>query len=206
MHKPLIISLKKPEALTESSKILMNNGVIVIPTDTVYGIACLAFNTTAIERIFSIKSRAVTKALPILIGDLEQLELIAKPINKNAEKLVKTFWPGALTLVVLRKHNLPENLSPYPTVGVRMPNHAWLIELIKNVGPLATSSANLSGQPEAHNVLEIIEALNEKIDLIVDGGQSTMTLPSTVVDCSGNGIKILREGPIKSTAILNLIQ
>ncbi len=184
----------------------MNNGVIAIPTDTVYGIACVAFNTTAIERIFSIKSRAVTKALPILIGNLEQLEQVAQPINKNAEKLVKTFWPGALTLVVFRKHNLPENLSPYPTVGVRMPKHAWLIELIKNVGPLATTSANLSGQPEAHNALEVAQTLNEKIDLIIDGGQSAVTLPSTVVDCSGSEIKILREGPIKSAAILNLIQ
>jgi L-threonylcarbamoyladenylate synthase len=204
--KPLIISINKPEALTEAVNILLNNGVIAIPTDTVYGIACLAFNSTAIERIFSIKSRDFNKALPILIGNLKQLELIAQPINKNAEKLVKTFWPGALTLVVLRKHTLPENLSPYPTVGVRLPKHAWLIELIKNVGPLATTSANLSGQPEAHTAMEVAEALNEKIDLIIDGGQSQETLSSTVVDCSGSEIKILREGPIKSAAISNLLR
>lgn len=184
----------------------MNNGVIAIPTDTVYGIACLAFNSKAIDRIFSIKGRDSTKALPILIGSFEQLELIAQPINKNAEKLVKAFWPGALTLVILRKHTLPENLSPYPTVGVRMPKHLWLIKLIKKVGPLATTSANLSGHSEALNALEVAEALNGKIDLILDGGQSDSTLPSTVVDCSGPEIKILREGPIKSEMIINFLQ
>ena len=206
MLKSLIISINQPKAITEAAEVLMNDGVIAIPTDTVYGIACLAFNSKAIDRIFSIKGRDSTKALPILIGSFEQLEQIAQPINKNAKKLVTIFWPGALTIVVLRKHTLPENLSSYPTVGIRMPKHPWLINLIKKVGPLAATSANLSGHPEARSAQEVAEALNRKIDLIIDGGQSALTLSSTVVDCSGTEIKILREGPIKSEMIINFLQ
>jgi len=189
-----------------AAEVLTNNGVIAIPTDTVYGIACLAFNSLAIERIFSIKGRDSNKALPILINNIKQLELFAQPINKNAKKLIESFWPGALTIIVLRKHTLPENLSPYPTVGVRMPKHPWLINLIEKVGPLAVTSANLSGHPEACNAQEVDEELNGKIDLIFDGGQSTLILPSTVVDCSGPEIKILREGPIKSEMITTILQ
>jgi L-threonylcarbamoyladenylate synthase len=206
MPKPLSISVRHPKALTKATDVLINNGVISIPTDTVYGIACLAFNSDAITRIFSIKGRESTKALPILIGSIEQLEQIAQPINKNAEKLIEAFWPGALTLVVLRKQTLPENLSPFPTVGVRMPKHPWLIKLINKVGPLAATSANVSGHPEALNALEVAEELNGKIDLIIDGGQSSSILPSTVVDCSGPEIKILREGLIKSEMIVNFLK
>ena len=206
MSKHITISIYHPNAISKAVDMLMNNGVIAIPTDTVYGIACLAFNAKAIDRVFSIKGRDFNKALPILIGSFEQLEQISLLINKNSEKLVKSFWPGALTIVVLRKHTLPENLSPYPTVGVRMPNHPWLITLIKEVGPLAATSANLSGHPEAHNAQEVDEALNGKLDLILDGGQSALALPSTVVDCSGPEVKILREGPIKSEMITNSLK
>ena len=87
-----------------------------------------------------------------------------------------------------------------------MPKHTWLIKFIEKVGPLATTSANLSGQIEARNALEVAAALNERIDLIIDGGQSPSTLPSTVVDCSGPEIKILREGPITPEEIINLIK
>jgi L-threonylcarbamoyladenylate synthase len=206
MSKPLIISMDYPDAINKATDVLLHTGVIAFPTDTVYGIACLAFNSDAIERIFSIKGRDSNKALPILIGNLEQLDMIALPINEKAKKLVKEFWPGALTIVVMRKPALPENLTPYPTVGVRMPKHAWLLKFIEKVGPLATTSANRSGQIEAHNATEVAEALDEKIDLIIDGGQSPLALPSTVVNCSGPEIKILREGPITSEEIFNLIQ
>jgi L-threonylcarbamoyladenylate synthase len=205
MPQPSIISINHPEAIKKAANVLLKNGVIAFPTDTVYGIACLAFNSDAIERIFSIKGRDSNKALPILIGNLEQLGLIAMPIDEKAQKLVKGFWPGALTIIVMRKPTLPENLSPFPTVGIRMPKHIWLIKLIEKVGPLATTSANLSGQIEARNAMEVAEALSNKIDLIIDGGQSPLTLPSTVVDCCGPEIRILREGPITSEEIYNLI-
>ena len=169
MPKLIIIPINHPEAINKAADMLFNNGVIAFPTDTVYGIACLAFNTEAIERIFSIKGRDSNKALPILIGNLKQLELISLPINKKVKKLIRKFWPGPLTIIVMRKPTLPGNLSPYPTVGVRMPNHTWLTKFIEKVGPLATTSANLSGQIEANNAMEVAEALNEKIDLIIDG-------------------------------------
>jgi L-threonylcarbamoyladenylate synthase len=206
MSKPLIIPIGQSRAITEATDVLFNNGVIAIPTDTVYGIACLANNSITIARIFSIKGRNSNKALPILIGSLEQLDQVALPINKKIEKLIANFWPGPLTIIVLRKPSLPENLSPGLTVGVRMPKHSWLIDLIKKVGPLATTSANLSGYPDSCNANEVAGSLGEKIDLIIDGGQSLLALPSTVVDCSGPEIKILREGPIKSEIITTLFQ
>jgi L-threonylcarbamoyladenylate synthase len=206
MSNSKIISMDHPDSQSIAIDRLMNNGVIAIPTDTVYGIACLAFSTKAIERIFSIKHRDSNKALPILIGSITQLNQIAQSIGNKTKKLISEFWPGPLTLIVNRKPCLPEQLSPYPTIGVRMPNHTWLIELIKKVGPLATTSANLSGKSEARNVMEINEVFGKKIDLIIDGGQSSMSLPSTVVDCSGFEMKILREGAIKSATILQILQ
>jgi L-threonylcarbamoyladenylate synthase len=206
MSKPLIIPIGQPQAIIEATDVLFKNGVLAIPTDTVYGIACLAVSFIAITRIFSIKGRNSTKALPILIGSLEQLDQVALPINKNAETLITNFWPGALTIIILRKPTLPEILSPGPTVGVRMPKHSWLIDLIKKVGPLATTSANLSGYPDSCNAKEVADSLGEKIDLIIDGGQSPLASPSTVVDCSGPEIKILREGPINSEMITTLFQ
>jgi L-threonylcarbamoyladenylate synthase len=196
-----ILSANSPDTLDIAIKCLIKNGVIIFPTDTVYGIGCSAFQSIPIERIFTIKGRDSSKALPILIGCLEQMHLIAEPINQNAEILMQTFWPGPLTIIVLRNKNLPNNLSPYPTVGVRMPNHPWLLEVLRRFGPLASTSANPSGSPEARNVKEVVDGLDGKIDLIIDGGQSELALPSTVVDCHSTEIKILREGPIKSEEI-----
>lgn len=204
MEESRIISIDYKEVIPVALNILINGGVISVPTDTVYGIVCDVFNPSAIERIYAIKGREVIKALPILIGEIRHLDNITIPLNVHAQKLAQHFWPGALTLVVTSQPNLPRQLSPYPTIGVRMPNHDWLLNFLLKSGPLASTSANLSGSPEAHNALEVAQQLVGNVDLIVDGGASSHPIPSTVVDCSGPEIKILREGSISSALIREL--
>jgi L-threonylcarbamoyladenylate synthase len=200
-----ILPTSSAEALISAHKWLTQNGIIVVPTDTVYGITCSAFKSQPIKNIFSIKGRDANKALPILIGNIGQLELVALQIQQKARMLIDAFWPGALTIIVTCNPSIPKILSPYSSVGVRMPNHPWLLELLCEIGPLATTSANASGKPESRNVKEVVDALDGKVDLIVDGGQSGSALPSTVVDCQSDEIKILREGPIKSSEIFDLL-
>lgn len=201
MNESRIISTEDEVTTTMALKLLKNGGVISIPTDTVYGIVCEVFNSVAIEKIYTIKGRESSKALPILIGEIKQLDLIAKPLNFNAQKLADFFWPGALTLIVPGQPNLPHQLSPFSKIGVRMPNHAWLLNFLIKSGPLASTSANLSGNPEAHSALEVEEQLAGKVDLIIDGGRISRSIPSTIVDCSSSEIKVIREGPISADLI-----
>jgi len=200
-----VLPVDSPGALEECVRCINHNGVIVIPTDTVYGIGCSAFQSQPIERIFMVKGRDSNKAIPILIGGFEQINQVARSLNNKAETLMHLFWPGPLTIIVPRNPSLPVNLSPYDTIGIRMPNHTWLLSVLLKSGPLAVTSANPSGKPEAKNVDEVIQSLDGKIDLIVNGGQSASAKPSTVVDCTGAEIRILREGPILSADILKAL-
>jgi L-threonylcarbamoyladenylate synthase len=197
-----IISLKESVAHSECSRWISQEGVVIFPTDTVYGIGCTAFHPKPIERIFAIKGREFSKALPILIGSFEQIQLVASEYEQRSEKLMQAFWPGPLTIILPKHASLPPNLSPYNTIGIRMPNHPWLLDLLNLTGPLATTSANPSGSPEARNVAEVVHTMDGKIDLIIDGGQSSSNLPSTVVDCRSAEIKVLREGPISEAEII----
>ncbi len=201
-----IIPIDAQNSISFALKEMQKGEVIAIPTDTVYGIACLISIPSAIEQIYTIKGRASNKAIPILIGEIEQLTLIAKELSPSAKKLTQNFWPGALTLIVKRRSELPTQLSPYPTVGVRMPNHVWLQHLIAQSGPIAATSANLSGQAEATTAGEVLNQLKGRITLLIDGGVCKGGIPSTVVDCSGVEIKILREGAIQSQMILNSLR
>jgi L-threonylcarbamoyladenylate synthase len=201
-----VLTIDSPKAINKSLRVLSNGGIFIFPTDTIYGIGCSVSYPQAIERIFITKGRDFNKALPILVGSYEQLTMIAKSINPIAKKLMQAFWPGPLTIIVCKNPLLPKNLSPNDTVGIRMPKHPWLLNLIKISGPLASTSANPSGKPEARNVDEALMTLDGKIDLIIDGGQSSSGQPSTVVDCHEPEIKILREGPISSSEIFAVIK
>lgn len=200
-----IFSMNNSLAISECVKSISVGGIIIFPTDTVYGVGCSAFKPKSINKIFQIKGRDFSKALPILVGNLEQINLVAEKLDRRSELLIKTFWPGPLTIILPKHASLPPNLSPYETVGIRMPNHSWLLELLNLTGPLAATSANPSGSPEAKNVEEAVKTMDGKIDFIIDGGQSGANLPSTVIDCQSAEIKILREGPISKAAILTAL-
>lgn len=184
---------------------IRNGKVVAFPTDTVYGIACAVDHPGAIAQMYTIKERDALKAIPVLVGDLNQLAQIAAGFDEKAKSIAEHFWPGALTIVVRKNPTLPQELTTYPTVGIRMPDYDWLLDLMRTCGPLAATSANLSGAANPTSAQEVLAQLDGRIELIVDGGICAGGIPSTVVDCSQEPIKILREGGISSASILELI-
>ncbi len=196
-----VLPMSHLETMGIAMEELKKGSVIAVPTDTVYGIACLLENESAIHEIFRIKERDTTKAIPLLIGEYEQIICTTDGISESAQKLAKRFWPGPLTLVIPKRLELPEVLTPYPTVGVRMPAHTWLCQLIRNVGVLAATSANISGGENPRTAQDVLRQLDGRIPLIIDGGACEGGIPSTVVDCSQEEITILRTGGISEDKI-----
>jgi L-threonylcarbamoyladenylate synthase len=182
--------------LARAQEELQKGGLVAFPTDTVYGVGTLAFNAAAVRSIYIAKDRPDDKAIPVLIGDSTDLEKVTQEIPEAASRLAARFWPGPLTLVVSKRPDLPETVSATPTVGVRVPDHALARKLLSAAGPMAVTSANLSGQPSPSTAQEVLAQLGGRIALIIDGGKTPGGIPSTVVDCSGQEIRILREGPI----------
>lgn len=191
-------------ALTTALQYLALDEAIVAPTDTVYGLMCRFDRPQAIDKLYEIKGRVPEKAIPVLIGESDQLAyLTPKPIAPLAQALADRFWPGPLTIVVPALPTLPAVLTArQPTVGVRLPDHNWLRVLMRQIGPLAATSANRSGQPEVHTASEILAQLGSHLCLIIadaalDQRDHTNFLPSTVVAIEADQcVRILRPGPI----------
>lgn len=201
--KTKILSIQDPEAIKLAVSIIKAGGVIAFPTDTVYGIGADMWNPQAIERLYEVKGRTYDKAIPILIGSPPQLDLVtdATNVNPQAKKLMDAFWPGAMTLILPKHESVPQRLSAYPTVGVRMPDHSLLLQLLMKTGPLAATSANHSGQPDSFTAQQAEKDLSSKIELILDGGTTAGAAPSTVVDCSTGELNILRQGEVTQEMI-----
>ena len=194
--KTQIIPATSPNALPQALDILRSGGLVAFPTDTVYGVGALAFDGKAIESIYTAKDRPIEKAIPILIADTEDMEKVGMDIPQTAYRLAARFWPGPLTCVIPKQPTLPEAVSATETVGVRVPDHDVARELLRAAGPMAITSANISGQPSPSTAQEVLAQLGGRIDLIIDGGRTPGGVPSTLVDCTGKELKILREGPI----------
>lgn len=191
-----VVPSDDPGALQQALDILHSGGLVAFPTDTVYGLGALANDLRSIERLYAVKGRDSSKAIPLLISDPSELGKVAAQVDSRTQRLAVRYWPGPLTLVVPRHASLPHILTPYPTVGVRMPDHPVALALIRRTGPLAVTSANLSGQPSAETAQEVLSYLGGKIELVLDGGRTPGGVSSTVVDCSSAELKILRQGPI----------
>ena len=194
-----------PGAAEATLQVIRSGGIVAVPTDTVYGIACAVDNPGAIRRLYQIKERDALKAIPVLVGALEQLEGLASDFNQTARSLAERYWPGALTIIVTKNPSLPVELSIYPTVGLRMPRHDWLLALMQNCGPLAATSANISGAASPASANEVLAQLDGRVELVIDGGRCEGGIPSTVVDCSQTPVKVLREGGIASSDIFKAI-
>lgn len=191
-----ILAAENPGSLELAQQLLLEDWLVAFPTDTVYGVGALAFNYGAINQLYLVKGRDTAKAIAILLGDIAALKQVTASMGPLAERLAQRFWPGPLTLVVSRHPDLPSNLSPLPTIGVRMPDHPVALELLNHTGPLAVTSANLSGASNATTAQQVFDQLNGRIPLILDGGQTPGRQPSTVIDCTGNQLVILRQGPV----------
>jgi len=180
---------------------LRAGGLVAFPTDTVYGLGALASDSDAVLRIYQAKGRPAEKSIPVLVAGWPDALTIAAP-TPGARRLAETFWPGALTIVLRRRPEVPDAIGPEGTVGVRAPANTVALSLLALTGPLATSSANLSGRPSTTTAAEVLAELAGRVDLIVDGGAATGGVPSTVVDATGEQPSLVREGPITFDRVL----
>jgi L-threonylcarbamoyladenylate synthase len=194
--KTLMVVADSREAIKQALHILKNGGLVAFPTDTVYGVGSLVFDSKAVESIYIAKDRPIEKAIPVLIADATDMEKVGLNIPEIAYQLAARFWPGPVTCIIPKQPTLPEAVSATATVGVRVPDHEVARTLLRAAGPMAVTSANISGQPSPSTAEEVFAQLGNRIDLIIDGGQTPGGVPSTVVDCTSDEIKILREGPI----------
>jgi L-threonylcarbamoyladenylate synthase len=194
--KTEIIKAGHSTAISHAADVLKNGGLVAFPTDTVYGLAALPFRNEFIEGLFCAKGRNSSRAIAILIGNYEDLPSVVDRFEEIPKRLANNFWPGPLTLVVPKQASLPDALSQDGTIGVRMPDHPIALALLRQVGPLAVTSANISGQDNANTADEVYQQLNGRVHLILDGGRSMGGVPSTVVNCVTPVMTILREGPI----------
>lgn len=186
--------------IEEAIKILTQGGIVIFPTDTAFGIGCRIDDEKAIERLFKIRRRPQEKAVPVLVDSFEMAQEYLLPISKDVrEKLIKPFWPGALTII------LPCKLDKVPelvrgggsNLGVRMPDNEVVLSLIGGVGvPILGSSANFSGGKTPFQFLDIDKELLSKVDYVVEG-ECKFKEPSTVIDCSVRPWKIIRMGVVK---------
>ncbi len=194
--KTQVVAAGSPDVFTSALQILRSGGLVAFPTDTVYGVGSLAFDDKAVRSIYIAKGRAAEKAIPILLGDAADLEKVALTLPDSARRLAERFWPGALTLVVRKRPELPEAVSATDTVGVRVPDHPVARELLRAAGPMAVTSANMSGQASPWTASEVLQQLAGRIPLIIDGGRTPGGTPSTVLDCTQEHPMVLRAGPI----------
>lgn len=197
---PRVVELTKIRSIAQ---FLKKPGVIAFPTDTFYGLGTDCFSPEKIKRIYQIKERKMEKPIPLMIAEVEEVKRIAREIPTVFWSLAEEFWPGPLTLVLKASPALPpELLGHSQAIGVRLPAVPWLRELVKEAGfPLTATSANISGQKEIDHFERIKDIFWGKVDLIVDGGKTPGTRPSTVLDMTGEKPRILREGMVPATEL-----
>lgn len=193
-----VLSADTPNAISHTIDVLANGGVVAFPTDTVYGLGALAFDVDGIDRLYFIKGRDQAKSIAVLLSKIKDLEHLTPQPSEEMLRLAKRFWPGPLTMVVVRGPDMPESLSSSTTtIGLRIPDHPVALDLLNASGPMAVTSANLSGKDNARTAEEVLEQLDGRIHLVLDGGRTPGGIPSTVIDLTTSAIKVLREGPIK---------
>ena len=200
-----IVLAEAQDAIEQALACLNKDGLVAFPTDTVYGVGCQAFSADAIKSIYQAKQRPIEKAIPILIGSSDDLEKVTSQIPPLASRLAARFWPGPLTLVLPKHPDLPMIISDGPTVGVRVPDHPIARRLLQAAGPLAVTSANLSGKESPRTAQQVLEQLSGRIHLVLDGGGTPGGVPSTVVNPLDGDLVILRQGPISREEMLALL-
>lgn len=181
---------------------LRSGHILALPTDTVYGIAALVNSERGVRRLYEAKGRDLGKAIPILIADASQLAGIATDFPSIARKLAARFWPGALTIVLPKARAVPDLVAAGPTVAVRIPANEMTLRLLRATGPLAVTSANRSGAPDSLSAGEVVAQLGEALQLVLDAGRAAGAKPSTIVDVTGQDLKLIRQGPIPWDEIL----
>jgi L-threonylcarbamoyladenylate synthase len=201
-----IIPITFSGAAQMAVELLDRGDLIVLPTDTVYGVGS-RIEAAAIDCLFAAKQRPPDRAVPVLLADADAAVLVARDFPEAARRLAAAFWPGPLTLALPKRDDLPANLTQLPTVGVRVPDHAGTRAIIAAAGgALAVTSANRSDQPPALSIQAAIAYLADAVALYLDGGASPGGKPSTVVTFDGDAIRVVREGPISERVLVAALE
>jgi L-threonylcarbamoyladenylate synthase len=182
---------------------LQKGGLVAFPTDTLYGLGAAASHESAVKRLFAAKQRPLDRPLPILIASAEDVDVIAAEVQATARRLMEAFWPGGLTLV-LRRHPRFRSLALAggDTVAVRVPAHPVALGLLRRLGePITGTSANLSGLPGPRTAEEVRRQLGDRVDLVLDAGPCPGGVESTVVDCTADPPRVLREGAVSTVMV-----
>ena len=188
----------EPDILAHAGDILRRGGLVVYPTETVYGLAASAFVVDSIARVFDAKGRPYGQPLPVQIASAREVETLARRVPPVAEKLLADFFPGPLTLVFWRQPTVSLTVTGGGnTVGLRMPDHPVALGVLRAFGaPLVCPSANLTGRRAPMTAADVLEDLDGRVDLVLDGGPTTDRTPSTVLDLTTTPARMIREGKI----------
>lgn len=198
---------KDYEKLKEAAEVIKQGGIVVFPTETVYGIGTNGLDKQAIKKLYEIKKRPFEKPISLLVSDFDMIERVARDITDIEYNIMENFFPGPLTIILNKKDIVPDILtSNGNTVGVRMPQDEITKKLIEYVGvPIAATSANISGGKSGTNLEAIMKEFKREVNYFIDGGESKIGVSSTVVKVIYNVPYILREGSIKKETIQNAI-
>jgi L-threonylcarbamoyladenylate synthase len=200
---PIVYPAYSGVALDHAAQSLRSGELVVVPTDTVYGLAAAYSHPEVVGRIFAVKGRPQDRPIPLLVDRIEDVEVVASSIPATARVLIERFWPGGLTLALPKRPAVPDVITAGgPTIAVRMPDHAVPRALIRRLGePLPTTSANRSGEPSPATADAARQALGKDVSVILDAGPAPGGIDSTVVDATTDPLTVLRVGAISVEAL-----
>src|SRR6185369_161817 len=200
-------ALPRQEAIDLGASIIRDGGLVAFPTETVYGLGADAMNETAVQKLFRAKRRPADNPLIVHVSDRDMLDSVAAGVTPQGERLIGRFWPGPLTLVLKRQPEVARSVSAgLPSVAVRMPSNKIALELIKSARtPIAAPSGNASGRPSPTIAAHVLEDLGDRVDLIFDGGPTSIGIESTVLDLTTEPPMILRPGAVTREMLMEII-
>ena len=197
---------QRPLGIASAVSALKGGRLVVLPTDTVYGIGADAFDNSAVAALLAAKGRGRDMPVPVLVGSWHTIDGLVYSVPPPARELIRAFWPGALSLVVQQAPSLQWDLGDANgTVMLRMPLHPVAIELLREVGPMAVSSANVSGRPAALTAADARNQLGDLVEVYLESGPSARQAASTIVDLTSSQPRVLREGPVTAAAIARVL-
>jgi L-threonylcarbamoyladenylate synthase len=197
----------RSDAIDAAVRAVRSGQLVVLPTDTVYGVGADAFDAAAVADLLAAKGRGRDMPVPVLVGSWDTIEGLVSYVPAQMRSLIEAFWPGGLTLVVEHAPSLAWDLGDARgTVAVRMPLHPVALELLERTGPMAVSSANRSGQPAALTVEQARQQLGESVQVYLDGGPVTVGVASTIVDVTTETPRVLREGAVSLADLRSVVE
>ncbi len=199
-------SMRRKEGIAAAIDAVRGGELIVIPTDTVYGVGADAFNPQAVGALLAAKRRGRDMPVPVLVGSRQTVQGLVTTLPVGARELMDAFWPGGLTLVVRHAPSLAWDLGKTAgTVALRMPLHPVALEVLAATGPLAVSSANISGRPPARTAEQAYEQLDPRVATYLESGEVGESPPSTIIDLTGSTPKVLRQGPLSLEELRDVV-